>query len=680
VPSLRQWLTRKQKETRRGRAELLLADRAAVWNARRENRQLPSLLQWLQIRLLTPNKNWTLPQRQMMHQAGRYHLVRAALLALFLSLLGWGAREVNGRMETTALLHALASAETTAVPDLLAKLEPYQRWAEPRLQEMADNPGSDRERLHATLALHHPSSAQQYLLDQFLKAGLADFLGLRTALQRRREQLTEPLWTVLEDEKAASSQRFRAACALAVYDPDNTRWQQVGPAIFQQQLSANPLQLTLWLEALRPVPEAQHLRQVLVQVATRGNDARQQAQAAVLLLHLGQTESVWPLYKHSANPEARSQLLWQARLLNLDPRLLLQRLQEEKDVSARRALILSLGEFTVEQLPAEERQPLTQKLLQGYRDDPDPGMHGAIDWLLRHGKDGPAARPLDWEQAGPLQRIDSELRRHDPDGQRRWYVNGQGQTMVMVPGPVEALMGDPPGQIPKRIGRSFALASKAVTVAEFQRFLKDRPEIKMPAFSKQFSPEPACPMNTVSWFDAAQYCNWLSEKEGIPKQEWCYPEKIEKGMKLYPDYLKRKGYRLPTEAEWEFACRAGSLSSRYYGSSDELLPRYAWFMLNSDNRTWPVGQKRPNDLGLFDMHGNVWTWCQEPYGPYTAGIDGKPSEDKEDIRDVTDSISRSLRGGSFYIHPSDVRSALRSVIQPSDRNFNGGLRPARTYN
>src|SRR5262249_13990373 len=82
VPSLRDWLTRKQKETRRGRAELLLADRAAVWKARPENRQLPSLGQWLQIRWLTPKKGWTAPQRKMMGQAGRYHVLRGLVVAV----------------------------------------------------------------------------------------------------------------------------------------------------------------------------------------------------------------------------------------------------------------------------------------------------------------------------------------------------------------------------------------------------------------------------------------------------------------------------------------------------------------------------------------------------------------------------------------------------------------------
>src|SRR5205814_313433 len=136
----------------------------------------------------------------------------------------------------------------------------------------------------------------------------------------------------------------------------------------------------------------------------------------------------------------------------------------------------------------------------------------------------------------------------------------------------------------------------------------------------KFSPDFDCPIINVTWYEAAQYCNWLSKQEGFDETEWCYPKSINPGMTLYKDHLKRKGYRLPTEAEWEYACRAGAASSRYYGSSLELLPRYAWCFYPANrtwlNRTWPVGQKLPNDLGLFDMHGNVWTWVEDPYGDY----------------------------------------------------------------
>src|SRR5438094_7675754 len=95
----------------------------------------------------------------------------------------------------------------------------------------------------------------------------------------------------------------------------------------------------------------------------------------------------------------------------------------------------------------------------------------------------------------------------------------------------------------------------------------------------------------------------------------CYPpiDQIKKGMTLPADYLQRSGYRLPTEAEWEYACRAGAVTSRYYGESEELLGKYAWYGSNSAGHTWPVGMLKPNDLGLFDMHGNVYTWCQERF-------------------------------------------------------------------
>jgi hypothetical protein len=360
--------------------------------------------------------------------------------------------------------------------------------------------------------------------------------------------------------------------------------------------------------------------------AERDRLASRQANAALTCLHLGHPESVWPLLRSSKYPDLRTYLLHRAAPLGVDVRLLLSRLRVERDASARQGLILALGEYGTAQLPKELRQEWSPRLLAWYRDDPDPGVHAAIDWLLRHGKDGPQKRKHDWGQAKGLQKIDANMAsrgRQPPErDRRRWYVNGQGQTMVVLPGPSEFLMGSPgheTGRLDeellhrRRIGRSYALAAKKVTVAQFRRFLKDHPEVRH-TYTKRYSPEDDGPIISVTWYEAAQFCRWLSEKEGVPEDQMCYPsvaeiEKCKDGvtpLRLPRDYLSRTGYRLPTEAEWEHACRASTRTSRFYGSSEEMLAQHAWYIHNAWHRTWPVGQKKPNAFGLFDMHGNAW--------------------------------------------------------------------------
>ena len=259
--------------------------------------------------------------------------------------------------------------------------------------------------------------------------------------------------------------------------------------------------------------------------------------------------------------------------------------------------------------------------------------------------------------------------------------------MAVVPGSVEFLMGSPAsesGRSPdeqlhrKRIGRTFAIATKPVTVAEFLRFRPGQ------SYSVKYAPTSDCPITAISWYDAAAYCNWLSSREGIPQEQWCYEPNLQgefaDGMKFKPAYLNLTGYRLPTEAEWEYACRAGTKSSRYYGDSEELLGKYAWFMKNSDDRTWPVGILMPNDLGLFDMYGNVWCWCQDSLRGYPESEKAPIADDNEDILVVTDRYSRVLRGNSFSAQAATMRSALRSNTTPGMRNLAVGFRPARTLN
>jgi formylglycine-generating enzyme required for sulfatase activity len=256
------------------------------------------------------------------------------------------------------------------------------------------------------------------------------------------------------------------------------------------------------------------------------------------------------------------------------------------------------------------------------------------------------------------------------EGQRQWYVNGQGQTLVLVPpGEFETAAGDK--RLKVRVERRFALAAREVTVAEFRRFRKDH------LYFKETAPTEDCPMNLVSWYDAAAYCNWLSEQEGIAQGQWCYVpnEKGDyaEGMTVKAGVLGLSGYRLPAEAEWELACRAGSVTAWSMGEAVDLLGRYAWYVANSPNESRPVGSLRPNDLGLFDLHGNALEWCQNRYEDFTDLRD-RNMDDKVDNKS-----SRSMRGGAVIHFPFVARSAVRERVAPGTLYAFNGFRPARTF-
>jgi formylglycine-generating enzyme required for sulfatase activity len=442
----------------------------------------------------------------------------------------------------------------------------------------------------------------------------------------------------------------------------------------------------------QPVVTASVWQRPLVADGDKEHLAKRQAAAAVALFRLGQADKVWPLLQHRPDPRLRSYLIHRLRPLGADPQALVRQLDAAREVSERRALLLSLGEYTLEQAAADGGNELLSKVVGIYRKDPDAGMHGAAEWLLRQWHQEQRLQEIkqDWvknpkERAGRQDAIQQELAKPGASAGPLWYMNGQGQTMVVLAGPGEFVMGSPPSEAPhyaneawhrRRIGRTFALSATPVTVMELLRST-----VKERDYSLLHSPTADCPINAPTWYSAAEYCNWLSKAEGLSETEWCYEPNEEgnyaEGMKVAVDYLQRRGYRLPTEAEWEYACRAGAVTSRYYGEADELLQQYCWYR-NSDDRSHPVGGKKPNDWGLFDMHGNVWTWCQNPYREYIRNRGGKYTEDNDYISIITDKDSCSLRGGGFNFQPVELRSAQRFRLVPRSRFYNVGFRLART--
>ena len=738
VPALRDWLARKQKETRRGRAELLLADRAVVWNARQENRQLPSLGQWVQSRWLTTKQNWTPPQKKMMDRAGRVIALRTGLAGLLGMLAVFTGLFIVGQVEerqkanyAKALVESLSVANTPDVEYLVAEIGAYQQWAVPLLEKLvAGEASTPKEKLHGSFALVQRDPSQvDFLFEQLLRAEAADVPVIIRFLQSHAVRLEQAIRDTLEHGRL--SQRIRAAAALAAFNSQHEQWQQARNDVVTALVSVPPSESGEWIKMLRPVGTllaeplkqrfhdrnsardaerpiaaaalADYLQdnlQALVELmlladheqefqplveavrshkqevvngmqdllrqspkddenpAVRDNLLKVHANAAVCLLEMGETESVWPLFRHATDPSLRSFVIDRIARLGGNHEVVAARIKQEPDAASRYALILALGRFDVGKLSGQQRQAYLDQLAAIYRDDPEPGVHGAAEWGLSN-----------WRSERVTARGNSGGASSPPPG-RNWFVNSQGQTFTVIKGPVRFLMSDTQRRAapnPVTVSYDFAVAAQEVTVEQFLRFRGDQ------TVDPSVAPSRDCPMTILSWYDAAAYCNWLSEREGIPPDEHCYEpnEKQEyaEGMKVAANYLLRTGYRLPTEAEWECACRAGTTSTFGFGEPEELVRNYAWHMTNSESRLWPVGAKMPNAWGLFDMHGNAWEWCQSVWGAAT----GSPSDST-----VMNSGTRVLRGGAFGLTAQTVKSACRFERPPTSDHYDYGLRLVRT--
>ncbi len=210
---------------------------------------------------------------------------------------------------------------------------------------------------------------------------------------------------------------------------------------------------------------------------------------------------------------------------------------------------------------------------------------------------------------------------------------------------------------------SFYLAKTETTFEDYDKFYADK---KLDTIAWGNFGRGKQPAIYVSWLDAVAYCNWLSEKEKLSK---CY---IINGEEVkYVDTAK--GYRLPTEAEWEFAARGGLLekdTTWYAGSND--LNEAGWWKDNSEAKAHPVGQKKPNELGLYDMSGNVWEWVWDVYDKYDVSQISNP-------RGAAKGPYRVMRGGAWYNYSNYCTVYTRQYNHPGFRQNSIGFRVARSF-
>jgi formylglycine-generating enzyme required for sulfatase activity len=221
-----------------------------------------------------------------------------------------------------------------------------------------------------------------------------------------------------------------------------------------------------------------------------------------------------------------------------------------------------------------------------------------------------------------------------------------------------------------RITRPFYLGIHEVTQAQYETVMGTNPSWFSPVGGgKDLIAGQSTgrhPVEEVSWLDAVMFCNKLSDQEGLK------PFYEIDGTSVRVRSWDGPGYRLPTEAEWEFACRAGAMTRYSFGDDPHDLGEVAWFRRNSGDQTHSAGQKQPNQLGLFDMHGNVWEWCWDGYGEHDYKL-----REVDDPAGPPGTTTRVIRGGGWDYLPRDLRSASRNHLPPDHRAFVLGFRIAR---
>jgi serine/threonine protein kinase/formylglycine-generating enzyme required for sulfatase activity len=829
VPSLRVWLTRKQRETRRGRAELRLAERAELWNAKTEYRHLPSLAEWLSISTLTDSTHWTEPQRKMMRQAARTHGWRSALALAGMIAVASAALVLRNRVaeqkEATrieGLVGRLVSAEPSQVPDVVKQLDANPEVARPLLARhisgKAETPDEKRAQLHARLAMASRDPSQvEPLVEELLTGKVTYVLPVRQLLRPSAAQLTERFRGQLRDEKADPERRFRAALTLADYVPasDAASWTEADLKFVARQLvSANAEYQPLFRAALTPIRErlladlerlfadaqatdAQRLGAAnaladyaekdvarlarLLPVATPEQFAvlypivaagrttaviedldkiaatpppealgpveriaygQRRAGAAVTILRLGEKEKVLPVFEVSDDPEALTQFIFRCRARGVGADALLDCLEQLKSGPANRyprdaryVLLLALGEFTLADISESRRDTLIKQLAEWYRHDPNSGVHGAAGWLLRQ-----------WRRAHLVREVDQIPIPYSPD--REWFTlritvnptpppeprEGGGTetdrakpalakrddaakskagaaaksaasgdpakpkpaappsrtfyyTFIVFP-PGEYMIGsanDEPGRFKNEVRhrvwltRPFALLDREITLEELIAF-----HPRYTGFMRQFDAKPEDAGFGADWYDAVGFCRWLGKQMGLAESDQSYgdPARLDKeryprepnpeaswAPRNWPLELGRRGFRLPTDAEWEAASRAGARTAYGYGGDQSQLGRFGWFMENSGKHAHPPRELRPGRRGLFDLHGNLWEWTHDWYGDYDTKAPTDPLG-------AVEGTSRVDRGGGWEFVAANCRSANRNTSDPTFRTSDLGFRPA----
>ncbi len=681
VPTVRRWLDDTRLATPRGRALIRLAELSTLWKSDRERRYLPSLSEWLSILVRTRGHPRTQVQRQFLVAASRWHGLRAAAVGACLAALTTGAWMADRALAREHLADRLEEARTSEVPALIESIE-ERGYGEDLFSRFERAPTGSRSKLNLALALAPKlPPARELLLRHLPVSSPNEFSAIMGSLVRM--DAAEDVWEIL-DEGAVNDREsaLRVTAYLAGLDPEDDRWSAHAKDTAFWITSSRDPDLSFWARQLDPASDvlAPLLEQSLQsgQAGTRHNAAvglrewagknpdrllqlsllaepeeiplfafrvpgsedawspgvllnseqRSSPNALLFFANLGRGAAILPHLERSQDNGLRSQFAVGCPRARVAPMFLLEQLDAANSPGQQFAVLLALGHLRLEVFTERLLDEANKKVTTLGNTSRDCGIRSVCEWVQRTWGIDPTLALSPPESAG-------------------WWSNSLGQRFSLIQ---------------SEEGKTVAMATTELKARHFREFRSSyRPDTSVDG-------GPEGPVNWLDLSQARHFCNWLSLREGIPQSELCYVE-VAKGKATYlwpvAGFTTKLGYRLPTTTEWRLACRAGTTTERYFGDAPELVSHFAWFGGNAD-RAHPVALFPPNDLGLFDMLGNLMEMCEWD----SAGDDQPDGKPRRPV---------PLLGGSFRTAGTDLRASRKSLdVVPTIRIPFATFRLART--